>query len=99
MNFISEMEPGSEEMKRAVFGANYKVDSKGNPIEDGPGSDAYWVSPKAHRDCFEAHIKSIRKYGVNGDGLGCSEDVNREAADAERQRINGLRAKAGLSAW
>ena len=83
--FISELGPGDvEEMRRHVFGQHYRCDAKGNPIEQGIGSDAHWASAKMDQSALTNHLAAIRR--TDGD----------EAADNEKARITALRRAAGL---
>ena len=89
MKFISEMgsEPGDDhEMKKHVFGHNYRTDARGNPIEQGIGSDHFWrTAPhNSYIAALTGHLAAIEKLA---DG--------KEAAAAERARIAALRRAGG----
>jgi hypothetical protein len=99
----------SEEMRKRVFGRDYRTDQQGNPISADRGSDAFYVSdanlpadPKKAealkrriRETFNAHIQALTARGPNG----CADPAKGpylEAADIERSRINALRIAVRL---
>jgi hypothetical protein len=74
MRFISELGPkDAEEMRRHVFGRNYRTDADGNPIEACAMTPAY---AKRFPDRAEAHCKAFgKRYG-------------HDAEQDERKRLN-----------
>jgi hypothetical protein len=88
--FISELDPHDpadvEEMKRHVFGQNYKEDQEGNPVVAGRGSIAHMRSGK-HADSLEQHFRMIGKYeGEDAEKKARAEYESKYAKQAERAR-------------
>ncbi|MBA2127584.1 hypothetical protein DLM45_15335 [Hyphomicrobium methylovorum] len=112
--FTSELNPydpdDAEEMNRRVFGAEYRTDRQGNPVDESRGSDAFWISDaQLPRDPLRAqelqrkiletarsHLAMIRQYGPTGHCAPSSHFSWQFDADQERDRIQALRAVAGL---
>ncbi len=85
--FISELGSSPEDaeaMRKHVFGANYRTDARGNPIEMGIGSDVYWASAKMDPSALTNHLAGIER------------TAGKEAADGERARITAIRRAAGF---
>jgi hypothetical protein len=66
MKFISEMGAGdAEEMRRHVFGQNYRTDANGNPLEACAMVPAY---AKRFPDRAEAHCMAYgRRHGADAE--------------------------------
>lgn len=112
--FTSELDMNIDEdrteMEARVFGRNYRTDRRGNPIDEGRGSDAWYVSDarlprdqaKAQErlqnlnDTFRSHINAIKQYGPRGFCAPSNHFTFSEDADKEAARINELRKAEGL---
>lgn len=64
-----------------VFGENFPRDARGNPMEQGIGSD-HWLA-NVEEDQIERHITAVLKY------------EGPSAAAAMREKIKRLRSRAG----
>lgn len=90
LKYLNDM--NAAELEAATFGEGFKRDVKGQPIEQGMGSDAYWRSGK--QDILANHLAGIRR-AASPTGV-LTGNVGAEEVATELDRINRLRAAGGF---